>query len=74
MGQCSHLNPDLLRVEVGVTPVVRVVDALELGEGTGRADRDVVGVKVRVDDESTVEHETRVVARCNNNNNEMTSQ
>ena len=59
----THLNSDLLRVEVGVAPLVGVVDALELGEGAGRADGHVVRVEVGVDDEATVEHQTRVVAR-----------
>ena len=59
----THLNSDLLRVEVGVAPLVGVVDALELGEGAGRADGHVVRVEVGVDDEAAVEHQTRVVAR-----------
>ena len=59
----THLNSDLLRVEVGVAPLVGVVDALELGEGAGRADGHVVRVEVGVDDEAAVENQTRVVAR-----------
>ena len=59
----AYLNPDFFRVEVAVAPVVCVVDALELGEGAGRADGHVVRVEVGVDDEATVEHQTRVVAR-----------
>ena len=60
----AYLNSDLFRVEVAMAPVVCVVDALELGEGAGRADGDVIGVEVGVDDESAVEHQTCVVAGC----------
>ena len=67
-GGLAHLNPDFFRVEVGMAPVVCVVDALELSEGAGRADGDVIGVEVGVDDESAVEHQTCVVAGCQDKN------
>ena len=60
----TYLYADLLGVEVGVAPLVGVVGALELGDRPRRADSHVVGVEVGVDDESTVEHEARVVTRC----------
>lgn len=54
---------DFLRVEVGVGPLVSVVLALELGEGSGPADTHVVRVEVRVNHQLTIVHQTRIVDR-----------
>ena len=51
-----------------MAPVVCVVDALKLGEGAGRADGDVVGVEVGVNDKSAVENQTCIVAGCQDKN------
>ena len=61
--ESAYLYSDLLGVEVSMRPLVGVVRALELGDWSSRADSDVIRVKVCVNHQSTVEHETRVVTR-----------